>query len=151
MSAPAVGLVCIGDVMVDVLARLPGPLAHGSDTPSRIALSPGGSGANTACWAAAAGMRVAMVGRVGDDPTGRAAVQSLVDAGVEPWLAVDARLATGMCIVLIGPDGERTMIPDTGANAGLEAGDLPVELLRAGTAIHVSAYTLLRPRRGTPR
>jgi ribokinase len=145
MSAPAVRLVCIGDVMVDVLARLPGPLAHGSDTPSRISLSPGGSGANTACWAAAAGAVVAMVGRVGDDATGRAAIQSLVDAGVEPWLAVDASLATGMCIVLIGPDGERTMIPDDGANAGLRAGDLPTDLLRAGTAVHVSAYTLLRP------
>lgn len=131
--------------MVDVLAQLPGPLAHGSDTPSRIALSPGGSAANTACWLAAAGASVTMVGRVGEDLTGRGAIRSLVDAGVAPWIALDASLATGMCIVLIGPDGERTMIPDTGANAGLRVADLPIDLLRSGAAVHVSAYTLLRP------
>lgn len=145
MTPAAVGLICIGDVMVDVLARLPGPLAHGSDTPSRISLSPGGSAANTACWAAAAGARVTMVGRVGDDLAGHAAIRSLADAGVESAIIVDAGLPTGMCIVLIGPDGERTMIPDTGANAGLQVGDLPIDLLRAGAAVHVSAYTLLRP------
>lgn len=145
MSAGAARIVCIGDVMVDVLARLPGPLAHGSDTPARIVLSPGGSAANTACWLASAGAAVAMVGRVGDDAAGRGAIADLTAAGVQARIALDRSAATGMCIVLVGPDGERTMIPDAGANAGLRADDLPVDLLESGAAVHVSAYTLLRP------
>ncbi|MCU1688994.1 MAG: PfkB domain protein [Jatrophihabitantaceae bacterium] len=145
IATKSVRIVCIGDVMVDVHARLPGPLAHGSDTPARIVLSPGGSAANTACWLAAVGARATMVGRVGDDLAGRGAVAGLVDAGVDARIAIDPAAATGMCIVLVGPDGERTMIPDTGANAGLDVEDVPAALIRAGAAVHVSAYTLLRP------
>ena len=49
-------IVVVGDLMVDVVAALPGPLAHGSDTPARDrAPRSGGSGANVAAWLAAAG------------------------------------------------------------------------------------------------
>ena len=66
-----------------------------------------------------------LVGRVGDDERGRAAAADAAAAGVEPRLAVDGERPTGTCIVLVGPDGERTMVPDPGANDGLVSGDLP--------------------------
>ena len=31
-------VVVVGDLMVDVVARMSGPLAHGSDTPATIAM-----------------------------------------------------------------------------------------------------------------
>ncbi len=109
-------LVVLGDLMVDVVARVAGPLARGSDTPARIAVHGGGSGANVAAWAASLGVPVSFVGRVGDDERGRSAVAGL--AGVDACVEVDAARPTGTCLVLVEPDGERTMVPDAGANDG---------------------------------
>jgi ribokinase len=135
-------VVCVGDVMVDVLAKLPGPLAVGSDCPAPVELRPGGSAANTAAWLAVLGAPVVFAGRVGDDAFGREAVQSLRLAGVQCHVAVDRRAATGVCLVLIDPSGERTMVPSAGANAELAAGQL-VGLLAPGDHLHVSGYSLL--------
>src|SRR5687767_6185529 len=124
--------------MVDVVAALPGPLAHGSDTPARISHSQGGSGANVAAWLAVTGADAAFAGRVGADPLGDAAVAAL--AGVALAVERDPERVTGTCIVLVHPGGERTMIPDAGANDALEVGSLP-----AGRHLHVPGYALLRP------
>jgi len=129
----------IGDVMVDVVASLSGPVALGDDSPARIEVRGGGSAANVAAWGAAA-----LVGRVGADARGAAAVAELRAAGVEPFLAVDDERPTGTCIVLVAPGGERTMFPDAGANDALSPEDLPAALLRAGDHLHVAGYALLR-------
>jgi ribokinase len=57
-------------------------------------------------------------------------------------LARDAERPTGTCVVLVAPGGERTMLPDPGANDALSATDLPQF---AGDILHVSGYALLRP------
>ena len=122
-------IVVVGDLMVDVVAALPGPLAHGSDTPAAIEHHQGGSGANVAAWLGAG----VLVGRAGADPLGDAAVAALAAAGVEPRVQRDAERPTGTCIVLVHPGGERTMIPDPGANDALEPAELP-----AGEHLHVT-------------
>jgi sugar/nucleoside kinase (ribokinase family) len=81
---------------------------------------------------------------VGDDERGRTADDELRAAGVEAALAVDPELPTGTCIVLVGPDGERTMAPDAGANDGLLDSDLTDELLASADHLHVAGYALLR-------
>jgi sugar/nucleoside kinase (ribokinase family) len=48
-------IVVLGDVMVDVVARLSGPMAVGSDSPASISFGGGGSAANVAAWLAFAG------------------------------------------------------------------------------------------------
>jgi ribokinase len=138
-------IVVLGDVMVDVVARLSGPVAVGSDSPSRISWGFGGSAANVAAWLVTAGGAPVLVGRVGDDPQGAAAGADLTAAGVDARLAVDPDRATGTCIVLVAPSGERSMLPDAGANDGLQADDLPDELLTAGRHLHVTGYALIRP------
>ena len=140
MSRPLV----LGDVMVDVVARLSGPLAPGSDSHAVIRFHGGGSAANTAAWLAQAGTEPLLVGRVGDDERGQTVRDELRAAGVEVALAVDPELPTGTCIVLVGPDGERTMAPDAGANDGLAETDLPDELLASAAHLHVAGYALLR-------
>jgi ribokinase len=135
-----VTLVVAGDVMCDVVASLPGPLAHGSDTPAPIAVHGGGSAANVAAWAAAAGVEATLVARVGDDELGRAAVLALRAAGVRALVETDPRRPTGTCIVLVHPGGERSMIPDAGANVALELDGLP-----PGRHLHLPGYALLRP------
>jgi ribokinase len=137
-------IVVLGDVMVDVVVRLSEPLARGSDAPAVIRFHGGGSAANTAAWLAAAGVEPVLVGRVGDDERGRGAHDELAAAGVDARLTFDRDLPTGTCLVLVGPDGERTMAPDAGANDGLAEPDLPDELLGRGGHLHVSGYSLLR-------
>jgi ribokinase len=138
-------IVVLGDLMVDVVVRLSGPLAPGSDAPAVIHFHGGGSAANTAAWLVAAGAEPVFVGRMGDDERGRSARDELRAAGVDARLAVDQELPTGTCVVLVGPDGERTMAPDAGANDALVEADLPDELLIEGDHLHVSGYALLRP------
>ncbi len=137
-------VVVLGDVMVDVVARLSGPVAPGSDSPARVAFQGGGQAANTAAWLAVAGARVALVGRVGADAAGRDAVDELGALGVETRLAVDSERSTGTCVVLVAPDGERTMFPDAGANGGLAVADLGPDLFVRGDHLHVAGYALLR-------
>jgi ribokinase len=138
-------IVVLGDVMVDVVARLGGPIAPGSDAPAEIAFGGGGSAANVAAWLAAVeGARPVLVGRVGADERGRAAAAALREGGVETRLAVDPDRPTGTCIVLVAPDGERSMVPDAGANDGLADDDLADRLLAAGGHLHVAGYALLR-------
>lgn len=138
-------IVVMGDLMVDVLVRLSCPLAPGSDAPAVIRFHGGGSAANTAAWLAAAGAETVLVGRVGDDERGRGAREELRAAGVDTRLAADPELPTGTCVVLVGPDGERTMAPDPGANDALSETDLADELLARGDHLHVAGYALLRP------
>jgi sugar/nucleoside kinase (ribokinase family) len=142
-------VVVVGDLMVDVVARMSAPLAHGSDTPARVTSRPGGSGANVAAWLAVAGAPVTLVARAGDDEAGRHAVDLLRGHGVATAVALDADTATGTCVVLVAPGGERTMLPDAGANAALSATDLPDAAFAAGAHLHVAGYTLLRG--GPPR
>jgi ribokinase len=137
-------IVVLGDLMVDVVARLDGAVAPGGDAPARIAFLGGGSAANVAAWLAAAGSRPALVARVGDDGRGRTAAAELRAAGVDARLVADPELPTGTCIVLVAPGGERTMIPDAGAGDRLAAGDLPDDLLGPGRHLHVAGYALLR-------
>ena len=125
--------------MVDVVARLSGPPARGSDTPARIERHGGGQGANVAAWLGACGVPVTFVGRAGDDAVGRDAVAELEAFGVDARVTFDPERPTGTCLVLVEPGGERTMIPDPGANDALAIEELP-----EGAHLHLAGYTLLR-------
>jgi ribokinase len=138
-------VVCVGDVMVDVLAQLPHALAVGSDTPAPIRLLGGGSAANTAAWLIRAGVPTTFVGRVGDDVLGRMAVDELAAAGIDLVVSVDPTRPTGTCIVLVDRTGERTMVPAAGANSGLGEAELATDLMTAETHLHISAYALFNP------
>jgi len=138
---------CLGDLMVDVVARLFGPLAEGSDSPGVISYVGGGSAANTAAWLSRVGESTTFVGAIGDDPAGQLQAESLHRLGVDVRFRVDRTRPTGTCLVLVAPTGERTMVPDPGANLSLQEHDVPVEEFRAGDHLHVSGYALLRDSR----
>jgi sugar/nucleoside kinase (ribokinase family) len=138
-------VIVVGDLMADVVAHAAGPLAHASDTPARIAHRPGGGGANVAARLVENGVPALLVARVGEDTPGQAAVEELRRDGVELEVAIDALHATGTCVVIVEPGGERTMLPDRGANAALEPSDLPIDEFAEGGHLHLSGYTLLDP------
>ena len=138
---------CLGDLMVDVVARLFGPLAEGSDSPAVIAYVGGGSAANTAAWLTRVGESATFIGTIGDDAAGQSQLESLHRLNVDVRFRVDHTRPTGTCLVLVAPTGERTMVPDPGANLSLMEHDVPVDEFRAGDHLHVSGYALLRDAR----
>jgi sugar/nucleoside kinase (ribokinase family) len=134
-------VVVVGDLLYDMLARIEGAVAFGTDTFTSIHASAGGSGANVAVWLASLGVETHFVGRVGDDVLGEALAGELKRAGVTPHLVRDSPLGTGKVFVLVDGAGERTMITDRGAGEALSPEDLPETLFHGGH-LHLSGYTL---------
>jgi len=82
----------------------------------------GGSAANFAVGIARLGLKVGVLGCVGDDEFGKEAVEELKRAGVETkFLRVFKRKRTGMVCVIVEREGGRRMLAYRGANAELES------------------------------
>jgi ribokinase len=136
-------IVVLGDIAVDIVSNLRAPLARGSDAPATVRLMPGGSGANVAVWLARLGRQVTFVGRLGDDLFGRWLAADLSAEGVEGVLTVDHHLRTAAIQVLVEPGGERTMVPDRGANAAWTGREAPESLIAKADLLHVVGYVML--------
>ena len=136
-------IVVLGDIAVDIVSTLRAPLARGSDAAAEISLMPGGSGANVAVWLARLGRPVTFIGRIGDDMFGRWLRDDLEAEGVKPALVVDHTRRTGVIQVLVEPDGERTMVPDRGANAVWTRDEVSESLIAGADMLHVVGYVLL--------
>jgi sugar/nucleoside kinase (ribokinase family) len=139
------GLLVIGDVVTDVVARHHGPLARGTDTPAGITVLPGGAAGNAAAWAARSGAPdVRVLARVGADSADwhRAA---LTAAGVVPHLVVAPEQPTGVVIALVDESAERSFVTDAGAANGLGPADWDPALLAGVGRLHLSGYLLFPP------
>ncbi|MGH9071416.1 MAG: adenosine kinase [Acidimicrobiales bacterium] len=100
-----------------------------------------GSAGNTAAALALLGSSVCFVGKVGDDALGatyRADMGGL-GAQVHPDEPVPAA-PTGQCLVLVTPDGERTMSTYLGASTSLGPHDLPPDLVSSARMLYVEGY-----------
>jgi sugar/nucleoside kinase (ribokinase family) len=135
-------LTVIGDLVDDVVVWVDGPVRTGTDNPSTVHRSRGGSGANVAVAAALAagpGSRVRFIGCVGDDAAGRELAAQLTDSGVD--VRVQRRGTTGTVIVVVDATAERTMFPDRAAAGRL--GPIDPQWLAGTAVLHVPAYGLL--------
>ena len=134
-------ILCLGDVALDVIAQLKEPINYGNDTASRISTHPGGQAANVATWITRTNNRSVLVARVGNDPVGFALVSDLDKYGVEHKGLMNSGRPSGVVVILVDSNGERTMFPDNGANADLEVSDLPP--LDDIDGVFLSGYALL--------
>ena len=103
----------------------------------------GGSAANTIAGAAQLGGRVAYVGKVTDDQLGRIFAHDLRAQGAtyETRMAPAGNDAeTGRCIVLVTPDGERTLNTYLGSSEHLEADDIDEEMMALAEWIFLEGY-----------
>ena len=137
-------VLCIGDVMLDVVVVLQAPINYGEDTPSKITTHGGGAAGNVASWIAHAGTAASIVARIGNDSAGAAITSEFEDLGVDYSSLRKTSDATGVVVVVVDKKGERTMFPETGANSGLVVTDMPD--LAGFDAAYVSGYALLNPR-----
>lgn len=136
-------VLVVGDLMVDVVVAHKEPIAVGSDTPARVRLAGGGSAANTACWLASLGEAPHLMAARGDDPFGDLAAAELDAAGVVFVGPVLDEHPTGTCVVLVGADGERSMLPDRGANDRLPMSAIVGGLDPMPDWVHLSGYAIL--------
>lgn len=140
-------LICtLGDLTLDVIVRLAGPVAPGGDTDASISISAGGQAANVAAWAAKLGAEARFVGQTGADDAGALVRERLNGFGVEILGPIVGRNAS-ICS-LVSPEGERSMAADRGTARGLSADELEPEWFRCDH-LHVSGYALMvEPVRG---
>jgi len=137
---------CIGDLMLDIVAQIPTSpheLHLGNDTRTVISTHGGGAGGNVASWLAVLGNDVTIVGRIGNDAAGSAITAEFDALGISYDEIVKEGFHTGVVICLVDPSGERTMLADNGANAGLAVSDLPA--LDSVDAIYLTGYAPLAP------
>ena len=134
-------LVCaLGDLTLDVIVRLAGPIATGGDVDAAIDIGPGGQAANVAAWAAALGAQARFIGRTGADDAGELMRARLTALGVEIAGPVAGR--NGAICSLVSASGERSMASDRGAARELRADDLDPAWF-ACDHLHVSGYALM--------
>lgn len=134
-AARAGGILVVGDVIDDTVVIPSRPIRPDTDTASTIRRVAGGSAANTAAWLAALGADVTFVGAVNRADVER---HTALLPGVDVHLqAVDA--ATGAIIVIV-QGAERSMLTDRGANAELDFGAIPDELMRAH--VHLTGHSM---------
>jgi sugar/nucleoside kinase (ribokinase family) len=138
-------LVVVGDCNADLLIS-GGDVVPAFGQQERLvdeaSLTIGGSGGICAAGAARLGLRVAMVGVLGDDIFGRFMRESLGTRGVDmSAVRTDPRIPTGLSVHLIRDD-DRAIITNPGTIPELRSQDIDADLLASARHVHVSSYFL---------
>lgn len=133
-SSGGATLVVVGDLVQDTVVWLAEPLQIGSDTKGDVHITRGGSAANVAC-AAAGLVPTRFIGCVGTDFLGDLVAASLEEFDID--VRLQRRGSTGVVVVLIDEDGERTMVPSRGASAMLN--DVDPDWLADAAVLHLTA------------
>lgn len=160
MSDPRFDLLTIGNAIVDILARIEDDiLVEENVTKGMMRLvdaeqsaslygrigpaieASGGSAGNTAAGAASLGLRTAYIGKVADDHFGQIFRHDIQAQGVAYETApLVGGAPTATSIILISPDGERTMNTHLGACVTLAPEDIVEETVAASAVTYVEGY-----------
>jgi sugar/nucleoside kinase (ribokinase family) len=150
----------IGNAMVDVTTRVEETFLSRHDmhkgamilidAPAAEALytamppgieSSGGSAGNTCAVAAVLGARVAYLGKVADDQLGAVFAHDISALGVHfPSSRLTGGVPTARCLILVTPDGQRTMNTYLGACVTFGESDVDEELVAAASVTYLEGY-----------
>ena len=100
---------------------------------------PGGSAPNTLIALAGLGVPAVVCGKIGDDDFGKTYNEQVASYGITSRLIMGDG-ATGSSIILVTPDGERTMNTHLGMCQEFGVGDLDEELLRRSRYLYFTGY-----------
>jgi sugar/nucleoside kinase (ribokinase family) len=160
MTAPSLDILGIGNAIVDVLAptddaflaarQLPKGGMSLISTEQAEALyaamppgveSSGGSAGNTCAVAASLGARVGFLGKVAADQLGEVFAHDIRAIGVHfPTPPLTGGAPTARCLILVTPDGQRTMNTFLGACVTFGPADVdPAEVARA-QVVYLEGY-----------
>jgi len=138
-------VLVLGDLNLDLTWSLPRLPALGDDCPAdAVWWGAGGGGLNAALAFALLGAQVELVGRVGRDPAAERLLTTATAAGIGlSAVQRDDEAPTGLCSVVVTPDGERTFFAHRGANLRLDAAALVPELLDGVDLLYLSSHALI--------
>jgi sugar/nucleoside kinase (ribokinase family) len=160
MSPPRFDILCIGNAIVDVVARTDDAFLSRHDMrkggmalidaaaaealytvmPPGIETS-GGSAANTAAVAAGLGAKVAYLGKVADDQLGGVFRHDITAGGVHfPSRPLLGGAPTARCLILVTPDAQRTMNTYLGACVTLGEADVDEKLVADAAVTYLEGY-----------
>ena len=161
---PTYDVCAVGNAIVDVLAPCdPGFLTAqgltagsmqlvdaGQSAALYAAMAPGveasgGSAGNTVAGIGSFGGRAAYIGKVADDQLGAVFSHDVRAAGVAFETAplkdgAASGLATGVCMINVTPDGQRTMCTFLGAANQLSAADIDAEMIADSAIVYLEGY-----------
>jgi len=160
MTTHQIDVLGIGNAIVDVLSRSDdafldaNELAKGAMTlideaqaenlytkmGQAIEIS-GGSAANTIAGIASFGAKGAFIGKVRDDQLGKIFTHDIRSIGVEfITRAAVGGAPTARCLILVTPDGERTMNTYLGASQNLSADDIDADQVASAHTLYLEGY-----------
>jgi ribokinase len=132
-------ILVVGSANIDLVTRVPRCPKPGESLIGRsFATITGGKGANQAVAAARLGARTVFAGCVGADAFGELQRASLSAAGVDvSHLKTHPSEPTGTAVILVGDEGQNSIVVTPSANYGLRPEDLdPLEaVFRAADAV----------------
>jgi sugar/nucleoside kinase (ribokinase family) len=160
MSAKHYDVTCIGHAIVDILFETPDAFLaeHGiakggmtlidafrSETLSKLMHNSieasGGSAGNTAAGIASLGGKAAYIGKVHEDRLGEVYAEDMARIGVK-FSGVPAKsgLATGRSMIMVTPDGQRSMNTFLGCSSALTTDDVDADVVAASRIFFVEGY-----------
>lgn len=165
MSQPRHDVVGIGNAIVDIIGRCDeaylkahnAPKGHmrlvDAETISKLYVSmgpaiemSGGSAANTLVGVASFGGDAAFIGKVADDEFGRIFAHDIRASNVAfPAKPVAGRAPTSRSLILVTPDGERTMNTYLGISTDLDHGEIDADVIAASKIVYLEGYLFDRP------
>jgi sugar/nucleoside kinase (ribokinase family) len=106
----------------------------------------GGSAANTIAGIASFGGSAAFIGRVSDDQFGQVFTHDIRTIGVRyDTPAANGGLPTALCLILVTPDGERTMNTFLGASTELGTTEVDAALIESARVTYLEGYLFDKP------
>lgn len=145
--------MCLGVLVAELIG---GPIDSMPDSGGlalvdNMGLYSGGGAVNTSSALAKLGLRVEIIGKVGNDPLGDFLIDALGRRGVGAQGVIrNSMINTSATMVLVDPDGERRFIHYIGANASLTKRDVNLELVKSASLLHIASAFVMPGLDGQP-
>lgn len=169
MSSPKLGVIGVGNALVDVLTQTTDDFiaaqkaAHGMEKGAMTLIdsvravdlystmgqgteTSGGSAANTLAGFASFGGKGGFIGKVADDVLGKVYQNDMRAQGIihdtQPLILGEP---TGRCLILVTPDAQRTMNTFLGASVELGPDDIDPDFIASAQITYLEGYLFDKP------
>jgi len=138
-------VVSFGSALVDIMAFLPALPPRGGDVLATDALESIGAVLNIETASARMGLPTVHAGSIGDGPHSQELLKLFANEGIEFGGHTFAGKDLGFCFTMVEPDGERTFVTHSGAEAYWSSEHLANLKLRPTDAVYLAGYDMVYP------